>query len=326
MTLRVISRDMVRDNLDFPACMTVVREAMIALSAGEGVNVPRQIVGLAKSRAFGVMAGGLGDSAPFGAKLVSVYPENFELGLQSHQGIVALFDPESGAPVAIVHAGEITAIRTAAASAVATQRLARADASTLAVLGYGEQAEAHVHAIATIRPISALTIWGRDPARREHFARHIAEATGLSCRTAPDVRSAVAEADIICTTTAADEPILAGAWVAPGTHVNVVGSSRAGPAEVDSVLVLRSRYFVDYRPSVLAQGSEFLRAKAAGLIGDDHIQAEIGEVLAATKPGRRDNQEITVYKSLGHIAQDLASAWHVYDRISRASELPALPF
>ena len=127
-----------------------------------------------------------------------------------------------------------------------------------------------------------------------------------------NVRDAVADADIICTVTAASEPILKGKWVKPGTHVNVVGSGAAGPAEVDNDLVARSRFFVDSREGVLQQGAEFLRAKAAGLITDDHIVAEIGQVLAGDALGRRSDSEITVYKSLGHVVQDLASAWALY--------------
>ena len=126
------------------------------------------------------------------------------------------------------------------------------------------------------------------------------------------MEEAVVEADIICTVTSSAEPILKGAWVQPGTHLNLVGSSHAGPVEVDSDLVVRSRFVVDSREGVLAQGAEFLRAKAAGLIGDDHIVAEIGQVLAGEVEGRRSNEEITIYKSLGHVVQDLATAWALY--------------
>jgi ornithine cyclodeaminase/alanine dehydrogenase-like protein (mu-crystallin family) len=136
----------------------------------------------------------------------------------------------------------------------------------------------------------------------------------LPFSVAATVEEAVAQADIICTVTAATEPILKGAWVLPGTHVNVVGSGFAGPAEVDNELVVRSRFIADSREGVLNQGAEFLRAKAAGLIGDDHIVAEIGQVLAGDVEGRRSADEITIYKSLGHVVQDLASAWALYSQ------------
>jgi ornithine cyclodeaminase len=138
------------------------------------------------------------------------------------------------------------------------------------------------------------------------------EELALPVATARDVKTAVGEADIICTVTSATEPILKGAWVRPGTHVNLVGSGFAGPVEVDNDLVVRSRFIADSREGVLAQGAEFLRAKAAGLVGDDHIIAEIGQVLAGKIEGRRSAEEITVYKSLGHVVQDLSTAWALY--------------
>lgn len=308
----IIDRETVRLCLDYESCIAQMREAMTSLSLGVSCGLPRQILSLAPGQAFGVMHGALGHGAVFGAKLISVFAENFAKGLQSHQGVVVLFDPQSGAPQAILHAGELTAIRTAAASAAATDALARPEATRLAILGYGEQAHAHVVAIATVRRLSAVTVWGRDARRREHFARAITESTGISCTTAESAAEAVARADIICTTTAASEPILCGAWVQAGTHVNVVGSSRLGPAEVDTDLVAHSRFIVDCRASVLAQGAEFVNARAAGRIDDMHIAAEIGEVFAGLAPGRTHPTEVTLYKSLGHIVQDLASAWYVY--------------
>jgi ornithine cyclodeaminase len=285
---------------------------MIAFSRGETKQLLRSIIPLADGRMFGIMPGAMGDRAVFGAKLISVFPENFAQRIQSHQGVVILFDPESGAPVCVVHAGEITAIRTAAASAVATDALARKDARRLALLGYGEQAATHAHAISKVRRLESIVVWGRSPERARHFSQRLNAELSIPLAVAESVREAVEHADIICTVTSAPEPILHGEWLKPGTHVNVVGSGYAGPAEVDNDLVVRSRFFVDSREGVLQQGAEFLRAKAAGLIGDDHIVAEIGQVLAGDVPGRRTDDEITVYKSLGHVVQDLASAWALY--------------
>jgi ornithine cyclodeaminase len=244
--------------------------------------------------------------------LISVFPGNFSLGRQSHQGLIILFENETGAPVCVVDAGEITAIRTAAASAVATDALARKDARRLAILGYGEQATTHARAIRKVRNLESISIWGRSPERAHAFAERMQEELTLPVATARDVKTAVSEADIICTVTSATEPILKGAWVRPGTHVNLVGSGFAGPVEVDNDLVVRSRFIADSREGVLAQGAEFLRAKAAGLVGDDHIIAEIGQVLAGEIEGRRSAEEITVYKSLGHVVQDLSTAWALY--------------
>ncbi len=310
--MRFIDRDEVERRLTYEVCIPIVREAMIAFSRGETRQLLRSLIPLAGGRVFGIMPGAMGASAAYGAKLISVYPDNFERGQPSHQGLVVLFEPESGAPVCVADATAITAIRTAAASAVATQALARTDARRLAILGYGEQAATHARAIAKVRDLQEITIWGRSAERAAAFAAKIGKALGVDARSAADVRSAVAEADIICTVTAAREPILMGAWVAPGTHVNIVGSGFAGPSEVDNDLVVRSRFVADSREGVLAQGAEFLNAKAAGLLGDEHFVAEIGQVLAGEVAGRRSAEEITVYKSLGHVVQDLASAWALY--------------
>jgi ornithine cyclodeaminase len=310
--MRLIDREEVARRLTYEKCIPIVRDAMIAFSRGETKQLLRSIIPLSDGRMFGIMPGALGAHAPFGAKLISVFPENFAKGIQSHQGLVILFDPETGVPVCAAHAGEITAIRTAAASAVATDTLARKDAGRLALLGYGEQAATHARAISKVRKIESITVWGRSPERAKAFAERMQTELKVPIAAEASVQQAVADADIICTVTSAPEPILKGEWVRPGTHVNVVGSSYAGPAEVDNDLVVRSRFFVDSREGVLQQGAEFLRAKAACLIGDDHIVGEIGQVLVGLVDGRRSPEEITVYKSLGHIVQDLASAWALY--------------
>jgi ornithine cyclodeaminase/alanine dehydrogenase-like protein (mu-crystallin family) len=311
--MRVIERDEVARRLTYEVCIPIVREAMIAFSRGETRQHLRSIIPLAAGRAFGIMPGAMAETgATFGAKLISVYPENFAKGRQSHQGLVVLFEPESGEPVCVVHAGEITAIRTAAASAAATDALARPEASRLAILGYGEQAATHARAISRVRDLASIVVWGRSPERAEAFCARMSAELGLPVAPAAEVEAAVAEADIVCTVTAAREPILMGAWVKPGTHVNLVGSSVAGPAEADNALVARARFFADSREGVLRQGGEFIRARDAGLIGDDHILAEIGQVFAGDAVGRQSDADITIYKSLGHVVQDLASAWALY--------------
>ncbi len=313
--MRVIGREEVARRLTYEVCIPIVRQAMIAFSQGETRQHLRSILPLADGRAFGIMPGAMGETAPFGAKLISVYPENPAKGRQAHQGLVVLFEPGTGEPVCVVHAGEITAIRTAAASAVATDALARPDAHRLAILGSGEQAQTHARAIPKVRDIRSIVVWGRSVAKAQAFADRMGAELGLPVTAAPDVEAAVAEADIVCTITAAREPILKGAWVRPGTHLNLVGSSVAGPAEVDGDLVVRSRFFADSREGVLHQGAEFLNAVAAGLVGEDHLIGEIGQVLAGEVEGRRSADEITVYKSLGHVVQDLASAWALYSQI-----------
>jgi ornithine cyclodeaminase/alanine dehydrogenase-like protein (mu-crystallin family) len=310
--IRYIDREEVARRLTYDICIPIVRHAMIAFSKSETLQLLRSIIPLSEGRMFGIMPGALGPDKPFGAKLISVFPENFAKGIQSHQGLVILFDHDTGAPVCVVHAGEITAIRTAAASAVATDALARKDARRLTILGYGEQAGTHARAISKVRHIESIKVWGRSRDRAQMFAKQTQTDLATPVSVAKTAEEAVADADIICTVTAADEPILKGAWVQPGTHLNLVGSGHAGPAEVDNDLVVRSRFIADSREGVLSQGGEFLRAKAAGLIDDDHIAAEIGQVLSGEIHGRQSAEEITVYKSLGHIVQDLATAWALY--------------
>lgn len=306
--MRVIGQDEVRARLTYGVCIPIVRQAMIAFSRGETRQLLRSIIPLDQGRMFGVMPGALGERACFGAKLVSVFPENFALGRQSHQGVVVLFDGESGLPICVAHAGEITAIRTAAASAAATDALARPEAHRLTLLGYGEQARTHLRAISRVRALSDVRVWGRDFARAKAFAAEMSQETGLSVRAFAGAPAAVEDADIICTLTSSRTPVLHGAWVGAGAHVNLVGSSYAGPVEVDHDLVLRARLIADSRAGVLAQGAEVLAAKAAGLIDDDHVVGEIGQVFDGRLAGRQSSDEITAYKSLGHIVQDLASA------------------
>ena len=309
----VIDRETVHERLTYDLCIPLVRKAMIALSRGETRQLLRSIIPLGGGHAFGIMPGALGERAAFGAKLISVFPDNFEKGVQSHQGVVVLFDGESGAVACVVHAGEVTAIRTAAASAAATDALARVDATRLAILGYGEQAETHARAIAHVRRLASLEVWGRSLERADAFAARMRDALDVPVRAHATAEAAVADADIICTVTHASEPVLLGRWVKAGAHVNLVGSGGLGPVEVDDDLVVRSRFIADHREGVLAQGAEFANAKARGLIGDDHVVGEIGQVLDGSIPGRQSDEQITVYKSLGHVVQDLAAAQALYE-------------
>ena len=178
--MRIIDRDEVRERLTYELCIPLVRAAMIAFSKGQTRQHLRSILPLGPNGVFGIMPGALGEGEVFGAKLISVFPGNFAKGIQSHQGVVVLFDGESGAPVCIAHAGEITAIRTAAASAVATEALARPESRALAILGYGEQALTHARAMMQVRRISSITVWGRDPGRAEAFAERLSRNSAYS--------------------------------------------------------------------------------------------------------------------------------------------------
>ncbi|MDQ0390801.1 ornithine cyclodeaminase family protein [Labrys monachus] len=314
MALRIIDRSLVRELLPMDGCIRLMEDAMRATARGETIQPPRWILGLpgGEGRGFGMMPGVMAKPDCFGAKVTAVYPENHARGLQSHQGLILLFDTEHGAPVAIVHGGEVTAIRTAAASGLATRLLARADADDLAILGYGEQAMQHLRAMAIVRPPKRVRVWGRSPERAEAFARQNQAFAGVPIEVMRSAEAAVKDASLICTVSAAAEPILAGRWVAQGAHLNVVGSSVAAAREIDSDAVVQARFFVDYKPSTLLQGGEFLAAKREGRVTDDHILGEIGAVLLGLLQGRRSETDITLYKSLGIAAEDLVCAHHLF--------------
>jgi ornithine cyclodeaminase len=315
--LLLISREEVAEHLTYQACIPLMREAMIALSQGRTRQSLRNIIDLDGGRAFGVMPGAM-DEGAFGAKLVSVFPG--VAGTPSHQGVVALFDPETGAPSAIVDASEVTGIRTAAASAAATDALARADSKTLAILGTGEQALRHADAIRLVRPVERIRVWGRARDKAEALAEQIGGEAMASAE------EAARGADIICTVSASPEPVLKSVWVKDGAHVNAVGSSRLGPSEIDVPLVARARFFADHKEGVLRQGEEFARALAAGAIGEDHLLGEIGEVMAGTLAGRLTPSDVTLYKSLGSIVQDLAACWHLIEQAKAKGFGARVPF
>lgn len=304
--------------LDYGACIDAVRDAMAGLTR-EGFEQPlRNIVPMGGGRMFALMPG-VGHSAlGFGAKLISVFPDPARAGRSAHRGVVVLFDATEGTVRCVADAGAITEIRTGCASAVATDALARPDARVLAIFGTGTQARSHALAVTRVRPFERLVLWGRDADRATSLQRELAGSLPLRIETTRDGREAALAADVICTVTGSTTPILERAWVRAGTHVNVVGSSMLGPVEVDSELVRDSRYVADYRRSALAAAAELALAKQRGFVTDDHIVAEIGEVLLGRVPGRRSADEITMYKSLGHVVQDLAAATVVLQRDQNA--------
>ena len=315
----VYGADDVARLLDYDGCITAVRAAMAGLTADGGEQPLRSILKLAPDKVWGLMPGALPPPDVFGTKIVTAFADPRQPGRSRHQGVVVVFDRDTGAVQCIAEAGAITKVRTAAASAVATDALARRDAKRLAILGYGAEAETHLRALARVRRLEDVTVWGRSFDSATRFATRMATETGLAVRPVAEARVAVQDADIICTVTSAATPILLGAWVRPGTHVNAVGSSYPGPVEIDSDLVVRSRYIADSRRSALAAAAEFLVAKQAGLVDDTHIVGEIGEVLLGRVAGRTATSEITLYKSLGHIVQDLAATAYVHARATGAS-------
>jgi ornithine cyclodeaminase len=285
-----------------------MRQAMIALSTGEGPQPLRTIWPVGAGEMWGIMPGNLMALSTFGAKLVSVFRDPDRPGRTRHQGVVVAYDGVSGAVSCIADAEPVTKIRTACASAVATDALARKGSEVLAIFGGGVQAEAHLRAVPLVRKFRQILLWNRSLDKARLLAETMGEAIAQPVTAVANGAEAATAADVICTVSSSSEPILFGDWVRPGTHVNLVGSSMLGPVEVDSALVAKARYIADYRPGVLAQAAELAVARDAGVVDDSHVVGEIGDVLAGRIPGREDERQITIYKSLGHVAQDLAAA------------------
>lgn len=313
--IRVIERSDLAALLSLDQCIEVIDACMRQVSLGS-VELPlRWGVPVGKQGAMGMMPGYLGEPACFGIKLVSLFPDNPAHGFSSHAGLVVLFEPEFGQPIALMDAGYLTALRTAAASAVATRALARVSASTVAILGTGEQAQFHAKAMLAVRDVRHMKIYGRTPDKARALVDELRpQLPGVAVKAAASVAAAIKQADIICTATAANEPILFGDDVPVGCHVNAVGASNPASCEIDVGAVTRSRYYVDYRPSALAQAAELIKAIDQGRITETDICGEIGEVLLGQCPGRQTDREITFYRSLGVAAQDLAAAHYIYEK------------
>lgn len=317
--LRMIAGAVVRALLGDAHCIALVEQAMIATSRGDSVQPPRWMMPLptAPHAVLGLMPGVLPDAACFGAKVTAVYPDNHRIGLPSHQSLILLYEKRHGAPVAIIDGAEVTAARTAAASAVATRALAHPDAGDLAILGYGTQAERHIAAMREVRPIRRVRVWGRSADRAAAFARMQAEKTGLRVETFSSAQAAVADADIICTVSAAHRPILEAGWISRGAHINIVGSSSRAAVEVAPAVIAQSRLFVDHMPAAIALGGDIHEAISLGLIREEDIVGEIGAVLTGALEGRRAADEITAYKSVGIPAQDLVCANFLLEEANR---------
>ncbi|VWX60358.1 ornithine cyclodeaminase family protein [Sphingorhabdus sp. 109] len=311
--MRIITRSDVERLLPVAACVDVMRSAMQETSRGNATLPIRQFIPIPHAPGkLAVMPGTLGAPACFGIKLVCKYDRPHGDPLGTHVGMVMLFDSDKGIPLAMIEGSSLTAIRTSAASALATDVLAREDARRVAIIGNGEQAMRHSHAMRAVRKIEHFTVWGRDAARTEAFAARVYRETGVETAAAATVEAAVAEADIICTATSAKQPILFGRHLKSGQHINLVGAAIPSAAEADDEAVARSRFYVDYQDAAMAAAGELLGAISRGAVQDNHIVGEIGNVIDGTAPGRSNGDEITIYKSLGVASQDLAAAHAIW--------------
>jgi ornithine cyclodeaminase/alanine dehydrogenase-like protein (mu-crystallin family) len=308
--MRVLSHDEVLEALTPAACREAMRVAMVATSARDCVLPLRQFMPVpGRAGKLGLMPGYLGaDADVFGVKIVSKYVRLPGDPHGTHVGAVMLFDAEHGLPRALLDGASLTAVRTAATTALATEALARPDVKTLSILGAGEEARFHLRALSEVRRFERVRVWARRPQQAEALLARSDLGSRVQLGVAHSAEEAVREADVLCTVTSAAEPIVDGGWLTAGVHVNLVGSAIPTTAEADVETVRRSRFFVDYREAALAQAGELRRAIDQGVVAADHIAGELGDVLAGRIAGRRNAQDITLYKSLGITTQDLAAA------------------
>jgi ornithine cyclodeaminase len=304
VSLLVLSERDVRRLLDMNSCIEAMAEVLASLARGELFQPLRPVFRPAGAETlFGLMPAYRGGPEPAWAlKEIVIAPGNPARGLDAHQGGVLLHDGETGELVALLNASPVTEIRTAAVSAVATRALARRDAQQVAILGAGVQARAHAHAMRAVLDDPEIRVW----ARRLEAAEELAGEVGAT--VAPSADAALFGAEVVCTTTAASEPVVQKRWLARGAHVNAVGACLPTVRELDTETVAHSSFFTDRRESCLNEAGDYVLAAGEGAVGPDHVKAELGEVLAGLHPGREHEDELTVFESLGIGVEDLAAA------------------
>ncbi len=314
MKVLIADQKLVTEIYPMEEAIPTMRRALTMLAEGDVVMPLRTMLGLPRGDAvMGLMPSYLGGLEAVGVKVVAAFPANFGSEYDTHQGVVLFFDTERGLLRAIVDATSITAIRTAAVSGLVTDLLAGPDAGDVAIIGAGTQAHTHLQAMMAVRAVRRVRVFSVPAESAAEFAERESRLTGLPVVAVATAEEAVTGADLICTTTTATEPVVRGEWVRPGAHVNAVGAYTPVTRELDSDLVVKSRLYADKRESLLSESGEFLIPKGEGLIGDDHLVGEIGEVLTGKAPARTSPDEITLFKSLGIAIEDLASAHRIYE-------------
>jgi len=306
-----IDEKTVEKYLRMDICIDLMRDALASYSRGEAVQVLRIAMQFEDRKILGVMPAALPSRNIAGAKLLTVYLDNSARHLPSHQGVVVLFETDTGALRAVLDAEGITGIRTAAASAAATDALAGKDAHVLAILGTGLQARRHLEAMRCVRDIREVRVWGR-PESAARFAAEMRTVHGLPVLDcSKDVREAVYGADIICTVTASKTPVLPGAAACPGAHINAVGACAPADRELDTEAVRKARLFGDSTESVTREAGDFLIPLAAGDIDRAHLLGEVGAVFDGRIPGRVSDSDVTIFEALGLAVEDLAAAEYI---------------
>lgn len=319
MSVRVIAAPDVECLLPMDVAIETMAGVFATLARGDAVQPLRSLMWLPDaSGLLGLMPACLGAPRSMGIKVVTVMPGNHGTEFDSHQGVVLVFETSNGCLRAVVDATSITAIRTAAVSAFATRLLAREDAGDLALLGSGTQARTHLEAMRAVRPLRRVRVWSRDVTRASAFAARESDRCGIAIEVCGSAREAAAGADLICTVTAAREPVLLGEWIAAGAHVNAVGACFPAARELDTQAVRRARLFVDRRESAVNEAGDILIPIREGAIDERHIVAELGEVATGASAGRTSASDVTLFKSLGLAVEDLAAAHRIWERAEAA--------
>lgn len=317
VTMALLLREShLRELLTMRDLVPLMEQTLAAFSTGAAVQPLRTIVPVDAHRGFlAVMPAYLGAQEALALKAVAVYPGNAARGLSTHLATILLLDPENGVLLAVMDGRLITEMRTAAVSAAATRRLARAlPVPVLAILGAGVQARSHLEALLEVASPGEIRVWTRTRAGADRYAAAMREQFGAPVRVVASVAEAVRGAGVVCTVTASETPVLEGRWLAPGTHINAVGAARPEWRELDTDTVVRSRLFVDSRAGAVVEAGDIVGPLRDGAITAAHIQAEIGEVFAGRHPGRTTPEEITLFKSLGMAVEDVATARFAYLR------------
>jgi alanine dehydrogenase len=320
----ILSAEDVRRVLPVHACIEVMRDAFVALAEGRATVPVRTALTVSdRDDRMLLMPAVMRSSTPwFGAKVLSVVPGNPAKGCDSHQGVIVLFEGESGSVVAMIEAGAVTAIRTAAVSAVATQALARPDACCLALIGSGVQAASHLAAMAAVRPLREVRVWSPNRERCAAFVKRATDEFGVNTETGQRIaisavarpRDAVSEADIICVVSGATTPVIESSWIRAGTHINAVGAHRPRERELDTATIQRARVFVDYLPSAMEEAGDILIPIEEKAIESTHVLGDLTGLVTNRVEGRIDPKDVTVFKSVGLAIEDIAAAAHAYHR------------
>ncbi len=322
MKVLIVNKNEIKDAITMLGCIELMEGLFVKLEEGIADNPLRKAMILPNKNGglLSMMPGYNSQQNIMGIKTVSVYPENADIGLESHQGTVTLFDSTNGIPLAIMDASQITSIRTAAVSAVATKALANKNSKVLAIIGSGVQAASHIEAMNTILDLDEIRVWSRNKKNVEIFIKNQRKKYSIPFIHAHSISDALENADVVCTTTSSNEPLIFSNHLTRGMHINAVGSSVKNAREFDGNAMKLSKLYVDKIESTLNESGDFLLAKKEGIINDKHIKGTIGEVLINNINGRESKNDITLFKSLGLAIEDISTAFYIYEKYKKNNE------